>query len=383
MPVIAYQILVLLVLLRWIERVFAFRRGIRRLTPLDRAKPGADLPTLTIVVPALNEEATAEPAMRSLLALDYPSLQIIAINDRSTDGTGAILDRLAAADGRLRVIHVQELPEGWLGKNHALHVAASQATGEWILFTDADIHFEPSALRRAVAHAVRKGADHLVVMPEVIAMGFCEKVYLGFFWIAFAFRWDPGKVSNPKSRHYIGVGAFNLVRAEAYRNAGGHAAMKMEVLDDVMLGKLMKRSGARQECMPAGGMVRVRWVEGLGGAVRGLTKNMFAGMRFSLPLSIAGTLMLLVGAVLPLGGLFFGPWSARVMCAAVLGCMMLASGSGIQIRRLSPLYGLTFPLGAIFLAYTLWRSIVLAFARGGIEWRGTFYPLEKLRRGAI
>lgn len=382
---IAYIVLVLLVFLRWAERAFGLWRGWRRLSPLDQVEPGEDgsLPGLTIVVPARDEEATAGAAMRTLLELDYPDLEIIAVNDRSTDRTGDVLDRLAREDPRLQVVHIRELPEGWLGKNHALHTAASRARGEWILFTDADIHFEPTVLRRAVAHAVRSGVDHLVVMPEVLARGFWERAFLSFFWITFAFRWQPRKVSDPGSRHYIGVGAFNLVSAGAYANAGGHAAMPMEVLDDVMLGKLLKRSGARQACLPGVGMVRVRWVDGLGGAVRSLTKNLFAGMRFSILWTMFGSMALLAGGVWPLFGLFVGPWEARALCAATFACMVWAAASGVQVRGHSPLVGLTFPAGAAILLYILWRSMLLTTWRGGITWRGTFYPLSSLRRGRI
>src|SRR2546423_821839 len=145
----------------------------------DLSPDGAGLmPPLSVVVPALNEEATVEAAMRTLLALDYPDLEIIGVDDRSTDETGAILDRLAAEDARLRVTHVRELPPGWLGKNHALHVGSAVARGEWILFTDADVHFERDALRRAVRYAVYRRLDHLVVVPQVLLAGFWETLFV-------------------------------------------------------------------------------------------------------------------------------------------------------------------------------------------------------------
>lgn len=139
------------------------------------------LPRLSIVVPALNEEETVEPAMRTLLALDYPQLEIIAVDDRSTDETGGILDRLAATDPRLRVLHVRELPAGWLGKNHALHLASREATGDYILFTDADVLFEPTVLRRTVRAMIARGLDHLAVFPELVRGGFWETLCVWFF----------------------------------------------------------------------------------------------------------------------------------------------------------------------------------------------------------
>ena len=137
-----------------------------------------DMPTLSIVVPACNEEDTIERGMNSLLALDYPHLEIIAVNDRSTDRTGAILDRLALSDPRLRVLHVETLPAGWLGKNHAMHSGSQAAKGKWLLFTDADVVFAPDALRRTVAFAERECLDHLVLSPRCETHGFWERAKL-------------------------------------------------------------------------------------------------------------------------------------------------------------------------------------------------------------
>lgn len=380
-----YWIFVLIVLARWIERGVNLVLGWSRVPTLDKISPEGPLPLprLSVVVPALNEESTVAAAMRSLLALDYPNLEIIAVDDRSTDGTGRVLDALAAESPRLSVVHVRELPDGWLGKSHAMHLASQEATGEWILFTDADVHFEPTALGRAVRYAETSGADHLVVMPDVIARGFWEKVFLGFFWLLFAFRSSPSRISNPRSRAFVGVGAFNLVRAAIYRKVGGYAAMPLEVVDDLMLGKLLKRSGARQACVPSAGLVSVRWIEGLGGAIQSLTKNMFAALRFNPVLALLASLTIFGGAVWPAIGLFIGPWETRLACAASIACMVWFSGKAKQVRGLSALYGLTIPIGGAILIYILFRSVFVTYRQGGVTWRGTFYPLARLKRGFV
>ena len=378
-------LLSLLAFARWATRAFSLWRGWRTLPHLDQvpADGATSLPRLSVVVPALNEEETVEAAMRSLLAIDYPDLEILAVDDRSTDRTGTILDALAARDARVRVFHVRELPRGWLGKNHAMHLASREARGAWILFTDADVHFEPSALRRAVRYAAGKDLDHLVVLPESVVVGFWEKIFLSFFWVMFAFRQQPWKVRDPGSSAHIGVGAFNMVKTEAYRRAGGHAAMPMEVLDDVKLGKLMKERGARQDCLPSGGLVRVRWVVGLGGAVRGLTKNVFAALDYS-PLKVtAVSLMILAGVTWPAIGLFVGPPGPRLLCAATLACMVWSLRSAIQTPGLSPLYGLGFPVAAVIFVYIAFRSMAAAWLHGGVVWRGTHYALSDLRRGLV
>jgi hypothetical protein len=219
------------------------------------------------------------------------------------------------------------------------------------------------------------------VLPESVVAGFWEKIFLSFFWVMFAFRQRPWKVRDPGSSAHIGVGAFNLVRADAYRRAGGHAAMPMEVLDDVKLGKLMKMKGARQDCLPSGGLVRVRWVIGLGGAVRGLTKNVFAALDYD-PLKVVGvSLLVLAGVTWPAIGLFVGPPGPRLLCAATLACMVWSLGAAIQTPDVSPLYGLGFPLAAVIFVYIAFRSMAAAWRQGGVVWRGTHYPLADLRKG--
>src|SRR5262249_16062169 len=160
-----------------------------------------------IVVPALNEEAAIAPAMRSLLALDYPNLEIVAVDDRSTDLTGDILDNLALEDSRLHVRHISKLPSGWLGKNHALHSGSQFVKGKWIVFSDADVHFTADALRRAIQFAVQNGLDHLVLFPEMEVHGFWEKLYVAYFGVMFSLYAQPWAAKNPRRKAYIGVGA--------------------------------------------------------------------------------------------------------------------------------------------------------------------------------
>src|SRR4051794_32863197 len=223
--------LALLAFLLWVPSTLEMAAAYRFVPVLERwpALAAEACPALSIVVPALNEAETVEPALRSLLALDYPRLEIIAVNDRSTDATGEILDRLAAEDARLRVVHVTDLPEGWLGKNHALHVGSAAASGEWLLFADADVVYAPDALRRAMALALARGSDHLVALPRILVEGFWEKTFVGFFMVMFSFRFRTWQAAWRRGYGYVGVGAFNMVRAAVYRALGGHAALRMEV----------------------------------------------------------------------------------------------------------------------------------------------------------
>ncbi len=372
-------------LLAWLLPLLELWRASRRGLILSRVSPDGPepLPRLSVVVPALNEEETVERAMRTLLALDYPDLEIIAVNDRSADRTGEILDRLAAENPRLRVTHVRELPPGWLGKNHALHLGSQAATGAFILFTDADVHFDPTALRRAVRHCMARQLDFLTLYPECILKGFWETLSVTFFGFAFALRFRPWKVADPRSRAYVGIGAFNLVRADAYRRMGGHAALPMEVADDVKLGKKMKESGGRAECGVAGSLIRVRWVEGLRGIVVGLTKNMFAGFEYRVAPALGGIAGVFLITVLPVIGLAVGDAVTRVICAGTLLCMAALVRLVAPAQKVSPLYGLAFPLAGLLIIYIILRSMFFTYRQGGVVWRGTLYPLEELRRGGV
>lgn len=345
--------------------------------PVDGPAP----PRLSVIVPALNEEATVEAAMRTLLALDYPDLEIVAVDDRSTDRTGELLDRIAAEDRRLKVIHVKVLPPGWLGKNHAMNAAAKEASGRYILFTDADVHFDRTALRRAVNAAEAGGLDAVVAFPELVPPGFWGSVCVWFFALLLSLRTRPWNMRNPRRGGHIGIGAFTLVRAEAYRRAGGHAAIPMEVIDDLELGRILKESGASCEPMHGTGMVRVRWVDGVGSLVGGLSKNAFAGLGYSVALAALACAGVLVMAVWPWIGLWAGPVDARALSGATILLWVVLAWPARPVPRTFPLASLLFPVAALVFVAAVIRSTASVLGRGGVSWRGTFYPLAELRRG--
>ncbi|HZO88357.1 MAG TPA: glycosyltransferase family 2 protein [Chthonomonadaceae bacterium] len=342
-----------------------------------------NLPRLSVLVPACNEAATVERAMLSLLALDYPALEIIAVDDRSTDATGAILDRLAAANPRLRVIHIRQLPPGWLGKNHALQVAGEHATGAWFLFTDADVVFAPDALRRAVAYACTHDIDHLAVAPHCETHGFWEKLFVSYFGLMFSFHVRPWDVPDPNKPAYAGFGAFNLVRAAAYRQFGGHRALPMEVADDMKLGKVIKRHGFRSAILEGGEEISVRWVIGFRGVLDSLTKNAFAGFEYRLGPMLASVAGLAVTGLYPAAALFLPPWPTRLLAAATLLAMLFGAGLMRRLSGASAWYGLAYPLATLIFISIILRSTWRAYRQNGIVWRGTLYPLEELKKGVV
>src|SRR6266478_5792610 len=317
------------------------------------------------------------------MEIDYPNLEVIDVDDRSNDATGHILEDYAAAHPRLRVVHVTELPPGWLGKPHALQKASEISTGDWLLFTDADVRFKPDVLRRAVTLATHRNLDHLSLLCDIEVIGFWEKLLVTFFGFVFQIATDPYRVSNPHSYFYVGIGAFQMVKRSAYEASGTHRRLAMEVLDDMKLGKIVKRSGFRSGVGIAQDSVAVRWHAGLGNLIRGVTKNFFAGAGYKIEIVALGIAGLFLIDVAPFLGLFFGHGWIRMFAAIAVFMALSFHAAVAYTMRVSPLYALTHPLGAVLLGYMLLRSTIITLKQGGIVWRDTFYPLDELRRGVV
>jgi glycosyltransferase involved in cell wall biosynthesis len=372
----------------WLSRLLDARSGMRHVADLSQPRwdvaPGADAPRISVIVPARDEEETVEQNLRSLLAQDYDNLEIIAVDDRSSDRTGELMDGLAAGShGRLQALHIADLPAGWMGKPHAMWTAAQRASGEWLLFTDADILFRADCLRRAVVYGEASAADHLVLGPRLIMHGPGEKMMLIFFRFLFFFGHRPWKVSDPKARDHIGFGAFNFVRRSVYDAIGTHERLRFEVLDDMKLGKLIKESGFRQCFAAAGDLLSVRWGKGAMGIVRNLTKNLFSLLQFRWPRTLGACVALLFLNLTPFVGVWLAPGWSRSGYAVALASIFLLYVATSRAGEVSPLYFFLHPVAALLFLYAIVRSMALTLARGGVVWRGTFYPLEELRRGMV
>jgi glycosyltransferase involved in cell wall biosynthesis len=381
------QVLDWVIAVSWISRVLAWRRMLPRvphLTESDDAD-GAPLPSITVIVPARNEAATIAPALRSLLATAGLAVQIIAVDDRSSDQTGAVMEAMAQVEGnagrsRLQVLHVTELPPGWLGKTHAMFLAAQQATGEWLLFTDADVVFHPDALRRAVAFATRSDADHMVLLPTLVMHSWGERMMISFLQVLSIWAVRPWRVPDPHAkRDSVGVGAFNMVRRRTYVAMGGWEGLRMEVLEDLALGRRIKQRGYAQRVAIGIDMVNVRWAKGAFGVVDNLTKNLFALFRFRPEVVFAVACGISLFTLFPLIACLAGPalwWPTGLMLIALLLAYQLTG----KYQHFSTAQMLLFPVATILLLYAMLRSMLLAIWRGGIVWRGTFYSLHDLRK---
>jgi len=381
-----------LLALAWFSRLVDAAIGMPRIADIARpewdrspATPTGE-PRVSIIVPARNEEEDIRETLVRLLALDYSNYEVIAVNDRSTDRTGAIIDDVAAsseAHGLLKAIHIPDLPSGWLGKTHAMWTSAQQATGAWLLFTDADVQFKPDALRRAVAYAETERADHVVLFPRMIMKRPSERMMIAFFQALFVFGHRPWKVADPRARDHMGVGAFNMVRRSVYDAVGTYRALRMEVLDDMKLGKVIKNAGFAQRNVFGEDLISLYWARGAFGMVNNLTKNFFAVLSFQWPRTVAT----IVGLGFLNLGPFLGVWLAHGW-ARLPYAIALVSLFGIYygmsgMSAVPAYYFFLHPVGTSLFMYTLLRSMIQTLANGGVVWRGTKYPLEELRKGMV
>jgi glycosyltransferase involved in cell wall biosynthesis len=373
----------------WFSRILDAALGMPSLSDISRSewdrKP-SDNPRISVIVPACNEETDIEQSLNHLLALDYDNYEVFAIDDRSTDRTGEIMDRVAAqanAQGLLKVIHLDTLPQGWLGKPHAMWTAALQASGDWLLFTDGDVLFKPDSLRRALAYAETEAADHVVLFPTMVMRHAGEKMMVAFFQTLFVFGHRPWKVADPKTRDHMGVGAFNMVRRPVYEAIGSYKALRMEVLDDMKLGKVIKNAGFAQRNVFGRDLISIRWAKGTLGVVRNLSKNFFAVLSFQWPRALASAFGVAFLNLLPFLGVFLTSGWARLPYTVALASMFSIYVGMSWKSPIPPYYFVLHPVSTILFVYTIFLSMSLTLSTGGITWRGTFYSLEELKRGRV
>jgi glycosyltransferase involved in cell wall biosynthesis len=385
-----------MVALAWIWRVTEAIRGLSSIPDLFAEDESGEtrtgeVPRLCVVVPARNEEKAIEATLLSLLEIEGLELEIVAVDDRSTDATGKIMDRLSAqwsdaarTTQRLRVIHITDLPAGWMGKTHAMAVAARTTTAPWLLFTDGDVQFRHDSLARAMRFAERERADHLVLFPTLILRSWGERMMIGFLQAIAVWTSRPWRVGDPSSRRdFLGIGAFNMIRREVYDAMGGFEALRMEVLEDLRLGYEVKRNGFSQRVVFGHELIRIHWGEGAFGIVNNLTKNAFAVFRFRVALLMAALCGLIVVCIVPFFELFWDLLRGGAIAAAsvpVMLCLVVLYRFYRRFTGSSVLYAFTFPLAALLFLFAILKSLSLTLFRGGVMWRGTLYPLRELRK---
>jgi glycosyltransferase involved in cell wall biosynthesis len=364
----------------WLRRHIDLNRARTQkiLSEEDASCAPATWPRLTVLVAAKDEEHNIARCVESLLAQDYPDLQVVAINDRSSDRTGEILDALAARDARLTALHVDHLPEDWFGKTNAMRVGVERAGGELLCFTDADCTFDsPRLLRAAVAHAQREGLQFLSVLPRLETHGLLEKIVQPVAGALMVFWFPPAKVNDPAKPHAYANGAFMLMSRASYDEIGGHAAVRRTLNEDMHMARAAKRAGIRLQVVPGGDLYRVRMYSGFRQIWRGWTR-IFYGCFGTLPRLIATVLVLSIFSLSPYLTLLVSP-----LVPAGGGWLALAAGFAIVVQQtvLMRFYRVSGARAAWAPSYVLGAVMCLAMMLnamtrvGGrtVRWRGTSY----------
>lgn len=385
----------------WLVGAFLTWRGItrqKRLTPVAYDADDGDPPLVSILVPARNEEHRVLGAsVRSMLAQDYQRLEVVAVNDRSTDATGSILRSIANTNPRLRVIDgVDPLPQ-WLGKPHALRQALDASRGEWILATDADMIFDLRAVTTAMTLALAERLDAVTLIPHIHCLSFWERVFMPAFGWFMLMALPIERVNDPRRAEAVGVGGFFLMRRRALERIGGYEAVRGEVAEDLRVAEELKRTGARLRIEYAPELVSTRMQTNFREIWEGFTKNLFAGAKFSFWRAVGAALVVLVFSVAP------------PVIAIVCAIFVLSGGGGIWVQLFIPTllvwaiqaatfalvnrtwdvpiaYAFTMPLGhALFVAILLNSAVRVATGRG-VMWKGRrLYEREGVRppRGKV
>lgn len=349
--------------------------------PAIQISSAQPFPKLSVIVTAKDEAHTIEQAMQSLLNTDYPDFEIIVVNDRSSDHTGEIIDRFAQNHPHIKPIHIKHLPDEWLGKVHALHSATAQASGEWLLFTDADVHHHPKLWRQAIHHATKNQYQHLALLPNVPTRGLLLQGCIKAFGMLFLSTARVEKIEDPDSKASIGIGAFNLVRHSAFNETPGFEWLRMEVADDYGVGIMMKQHGFRCSFATAYDLLQVDWYPDVRSMIKGLEKNIMApGTHFKTWRLVTRPLMFAAVILGPLLSLLVWTSAYPLVGLTVFLFIVMASIRISDLRHEQLSKWLMTPAGFLIILYAFGRACLLCLIRDGIIWRNTFYPRALLRQ---
>ncbi|NQZ02871.1 MAG: glycosyltransferase [Bdellovibrionales bacterium] len=372
-------------LLRWLDVVReakAFEGQSLRLNHNSLSFEQVDAPLVSVVVPACNEEQNILSTLQSLESQTYSNIEVVAVNDRSTDSSGQIMKAFCETHPRFQYLEINHLPEGWLGKNNALNSGAKLAAGELLLFTDGDIIFSPNAIEHSLRILNGSQLDHLVVAPNFKSSDAILSSMQCFFSLMVLTLFRPsgfGKLKNS----YIGAGAFNLLSSKIYKSFGGHEQLRLEVVDDIMLGKLVVRHGGKQALLDGSDMISVAWYANWREMILGLQKNAFAGLRYSWLSVLRITIETFGLNILPY--YFLTTFDGLPFYILLTGVALMHTTLAVAAHKMgySPALTILTPISALLLWFAQLRSAVITHLDKGITWRGTHYPLKALKENKV
>lgn len=374
MILLVYSLLAGIILIGQIIYLLA---NLKKISQLKNLPLTTVQPPIAIIIAVRNEEEDLEKALQSVCNINYDNYRIIAVNDRSTDGTAPILDRVKKQYPKLTITTIDTLPHGWLGKNNALYQGYLSSTEEWLLFTDADVEFQPDAINKAMGYALKHNLDNLAVMPEVISRSILLNSVLATFTYMLMVYLRPWDAIKPKTRAHIGVGAFSLVKRVAYEKAGTHTRIKLRPDDDVMLGRNIKQAGLRQDALSGTGAISLEWYKNLQQFIDGLMKNTFAVAEYNVFIALGYILACIIGLALPVPVMLVGGGvGIRLLACGVLLAQIIYM---ILVKPNKWWYAFMMPFAGFLMAYVFLRSMIITLKQGGIYWRDSFYSLAVLK----
>ncbi|WP_216828559.1 glycosyltransferase [Alkalihalobacterium elongatum] len=378
-------ILAIITCLFWFAVLVDATVGMRKLEKLETVKTNHLIkhnpPLVSIIVAARNEEKDIEGSLLSQLQQTYKNIEWIVVNDRSTDYTGEIIKNLSTKDARVQAIDIEQLDEGWLGKNHALYKGYLMSKGNYLLFTDADVYYKADTVEKALSYMISNKVDHLTLAPNMNVKRFWAKAFVTFFLFGFSYFKRPWKANDEKSKVAIGIGAFNLLKRDAYEEIGTHATIRERPDDDLMLGIQIKKAGRKQRFVSALEHLEVEWYATLKDAIIGLEKNAFAGLYYRYTMVLIAIGGVFISQLFPFLAVFFTDGITRTANLITILLLFLLYQQTANVMAKNALkYFLVFPITTILFMYCIIRATFLTVVRGGIVWRGTHYPLAQLRK---
>ncbi len=346
-----------------------------------------DAPLISICIPARNEENNIRRCIEAALGQDYPNIEVIILDDRSTDATLTQLKEMASRDSRLIPISGSDLPEGWAGKPHALYQASAVARGEWLCFLDADTFLAPQAISSCYVKALETEADLFTIMTEQILGSFWEKVVMPLVMTALSVGFSPRKINDPSRRDAVANGQFILIKRSIYDLIGGHEKVKDQIVEDKAISEQVKWNGHRLIVADGMRVVRTRMYTSLPTMWEGWTKNIYLGLRGHTAMLLLGafgaSLALIAALFLPIWPLLGLAWyfnNGSWMSIAVFFESLFVWGYLIYVRaviakkmNISAWYSLTTPLGAGVFAAMMLTSAWKVLSGQGVTWRGRTY----------
>jgi glycosyltransferase involved in cell wall biosynthesis len=345
------------------------------------------LPSVTAIVAARDEDRGIRASLLSLLAQEGVTVDVVVVDDGSTDNTAAEVSAVVAAHpGRVLLLSSKKIPPGWVAKNYALELGQGRARGDFLLFSDADVLHGARAVRHALQVMVDEKLDHLTVHPRLEAGSWIEALVLPLFVLLCQIRFIDPRAAAPTSNVGAGIGAFNMVRADAYRLRGTHARIRGALLDDKALGKMMRDEAGRGSLMRAGSQVRLRPYHSTRDLYVGIRKTVLSTFDHSALLTAAMGGVLLFAAIAPAALVLLGvplwmrgqvPWGVIPAAVAVL-LPMIGLLRARPILRFEPVAALLFPVGAVVIAASALEAALVFLVRGTILWRGRTYTKRDL-----